>query len=108
MGIPYKRRGSKKWMMAVYDADAGKQVCKSTRTKSKLEALEKLLKWEREISDGQKSEPPYFENWADDFQTKVPYESTRKRYESSIKKLKEKFTGILVVRYFGRADRRLA
>jgi integrase len=96
MGILYKRRGSKKWMMAVYVA--GKQSCKSTGTKKKLEAKEKLKEWEEDVerSHHPKSTPPYFENWAAEFQTRIPHESTRKRYESSIKKLKEKFTGIML------------
>ncbi len=92
MGIVYKRSGSRNYMMAVNIA--GKQICRSTREKTKGKAKKKLSKWERQIFDGQKSVPPYFQKWADDFQTRVPHEGTRKRYESSIKKLKKKFTGI--------------
>ena len=92
MGTLYRRGESRNWMMAVNIG--GKQFCRSPREKTKDKAKEKLSKWEREMSDGQKSVPPYFQNWADHFQTRVPHESTRKRYESSIKKLKEKFTGI--------------
>src|SRR5215831_21049731 len=92
MATLYRRGGSRNWMMAV--TIAGKQVCRSTGERTKDKAREELGKWEKEISDGQKPALLYFQKWADDFQTRGPYESTRKRYESSIKKLKEKFTGI--------------
>ena len=94
MGILYKRDGSRKWMMAVNFA--GKQVCKSSRTEDETEARLELCRWETKIREGRlpKSKPPYFQDWADQFQTRVPDESTRKRYESSIKKLKERFSGL--------------
>jgi len=81
-------------MMAV--RFAGKQFCKSTKTEDKTEAKKKLREWETEIDQGRfpKSKPQYFQDWADHFQTSVPHESTRKRYESSIKKLKERFSGL--------------
>src|SRR5215468_5161445 len=95
MGTLYRRGGSRNWMMAVNLA--GKQVCKSTQTKSKRLAKQMLSRWETDIFEGRfhlpKSTPPYFRDWADDFKSRVPHEGTRKRYESSIKKLKEKFSG---------------
>jgi integrase len=94
MGILYRRSGSRNYMMAVYVA--GKQHCKSTHTSDEPAAQEELKKWEEKLKGRSHAEPPYFQNWADDFQTRVPHESTRKRYESSIRKLKEKFTGILL------------
>src|SRR5215470_9402239 len=96
MSTLYRRGGSKNWMMAV--TIAGKQVCKSTHTKSKPQAKQMLFLWERDIFEGRfhlpKSTPPYFQDYADDFQTRAPHAMTRKRYESSIKKLKQAFSGI--------------
>jgi len=96
VGTLYRRRGSRNWMMAVNVA--GTQVCKSAHTKSKRLAEQMLARWQMDVYEGRfkltRSTPPYFQEWADDFQTRVPYGSTRKRYESSIKKLKGKFTGI--------------
>jgi len=40
------------------------------------------------------STPSYFEDWADEFLTKVAHPNTRKRYTSSVGKLKGKFTGV--------------
>ena len=83
-------------MMAVNVA--GTQVCKSAHTKSKRLAKQMIARWQMDVYEGRfkhpRSTPPYFQDWADDFQTKVPHGSTRKRYESSIKKLKGKFIGI--------------
>ena len=96
MGTLYRRRGSQNWMMAVNVA--GTQVCKSTHTQSKGIAKQMLSRWETDVFERRfhlpRSTPPYFQDWADDFLTRVPHESTRKRYESSIKKLKEEFSGI--------------
>jgi integrase len=96
MGSLYKRRRSHNWMMAVMIH--GVQYCKSTHTSNKRKAQQLLARWETEVFEGRfhlpRSTPPHFQDWADDFQTNVPQESTRKRYESSIKKLMEKLTGI--------------
>jgi integrase len=96
MGSLYKRAGSNKWVMAV--TIAGKQVCMSTHTKSKRLAKKRLAQWETDVFEGRfrlpRSTPPYFQKWADDFLARVPHESTRRRYESSIKKLKGEFSGI--------------
>jgi hypothetical protein len=96
MGTLYRPGGSRNWMMAVNVS--GTQVCKSTHTKSKSLAKQMLARWETDVFEGRfqlrRSTPPYFQDWADDFQTRVPHASTRNRYESSIKKLKGKFTGI--------------
>ena len=48
MGIVYKRSGSRNYMMAVNIA--GKQICRSTREKTKGKAKKKLSKWERHLS----------------------------------------------------------
>jgi integrase len=97
MGTLYKRsKGSRKWMMAV--TVNGRQVCKSTHTSNKRLADQMLLRWETEVFEGRfnlpKSAPPAFEKWADEFLAKVPHPNTRKRYGSSIGKLKAAFTGV--------------
>jgi len=57
-----------------------------------------LSQWETDVFEVRfhlpRSTPPYFQDWADDFLARVPHESTRKRYESSITKLREEFSGI--------------
>jgi len=63
-------------------------------TEDEPDAKGKLREWEEKLKGRSHAEPPYFQKWADDFQTRVPHESTRKRYASSIKKLKKKLTGI--------------
>ncbi|PYX37020.1 MAG: hypothetical protein DMG81_14970 [Acidobacteria bacterium] len=96
MGTLYRRRGSRNWMMAINVA--GRQVCKTSHTKSKRIAKQLLSRWETDAFEGRfhlpRSIPPYFQEWADDFLTRVLHAATRKRYESSIKKLKERFFGI--------------
>lgn len=96
MGTLYKRRGSRKWMMAAIVA--GKQVCKSTHTSNKRLARHILERWETEIFEGRfhlpKSRPPFFEEWAEEFLTRVQHANTRKRYASSIGKLKLSFTHV--------------
>jgi hypothetical protein len=95
MGALYKRAGSHNWMMAV--TVAGKQVCKSTHTSNKRLAGQMLVRWETEVFEGRfhlpKSAPPVFVKWADDFLAKVTHPNTRKRYGSSVGKLKAAFTG---------------
>src|SRR5579864_7649504 len=96
MGALYQRAGSKNWMMAV--TVEGKQVCKSTYTRSRRLARQILARWETEVFEGRfhlpRSIPPYFEEWADEFLTKVVRATTRSRYASSIAKLKKKCAGI--------------
>lgn len=98
MGTLYKRRGSSNWMMAVY-VD-GRQVCKSTQTSNKRKADQLLSRWETEVFERRyylpKSSPPVFSDWADEFLTKVMHPNTRKRYGSSVGKLKASFTGVRV------------
>ena len=57
-----------------------------------------LARWETEVFEGRfhlpHSTPPYFEEWANDFLTKVSHPNTRKRYTSSLGKLKDKFAGV--------------
>jgi len=96
MGALYKRRGSRNWMMAV--TVAGKQECKSTHTSNKRLARQLLVRWENEVFEGRfhlpRSIPPYFEEWADEFLAKIPHPNTRRRYASSIAKLKSEFARI--------------
>src|ERR1039458_5922273 len=90
MGTLYKRAGSRKWMMAV--TVAGRQRCKSTHTSNKRLADQMLSRWEAEVFEGRfqlpKSNPPRFEAWADDFLQTVSHPNTRRRYTSSVGKLK--------------------
>jgi integrase len=96
MGTLYKRAGSRNWMMAV--AVAGRQHCKSTHTTNKRLAGQMLARWETEVFEGRfhlpKSAPVPFTKWADEFLAKVAHPNTRKRYGSSIEKLKAAFTGL--------------
>jgi integrase len=94
MGTLYKRaQGSRNWMMAV--TVAGRQICKSTHTCNKRLAQNLLSRWETEVFEGRfhlpKSAPPTFAEWADEFLAKVAHTNTRKRYGSSIRKMKDKF-----------------
>ncbi|SRR5579871_575086 len=94
MGALYKRVGSKNWMMAV--TIDGRQVCKSSRTSNKRKADQLLSRWETEVFERRyylpTSTPPLFADWADEFLTKVTHPNTRKRYGSSVGKLKTAFT----------------
>src|SRR4029077_3902254 len=97
MGTLYKRsKGSRNWMMAV--TIRGSQVCKSTHTSNKRLADQLLSRWETEVFEGRfhlpKSAPPSFAKWADEFLAKVTHPNTRKRYGSSVAKLKAAFTGV--------------
>lgn len=97
MGTLYKRtQGSRNWMMAVIIE--GRQRAKSTHTSNKKLAQKLLSRWETEVFEGRfhlpKSVPPYFADWADDFLAKVAHPNTRKRYGSSVAKLKGKFTRV--------------
>jgi integrase len=96
MGTLYRRTGSRNWMMAV--TVGRRQCCKSTHTNNKRLASQLLARWETEVFEGRfhlpKSNPPYFETWADEFLTKVAHPNTRRRYASSVGKLKEHLNGI--------------
>jgi integrase len=85
-------------MMAAYVA--GKQVCKSTKTSNKRRARYMLEKWETNLfekrCDLPTSDPPYFEKWADEFLKEVRHPNTRRRYTSSVGKLKGNFAGVLL------------
>jgi integrase len=98
LGTLYKRAGSKKWMMAVFVA--GKQICKSTKTNNKRRALYMLQKWETNLFEDRcnlpTSTPPYFDEWADEFLKEVRHPNTRRRYASSVGKLRGKFAGVLL------------
>src|ERR1039457_5957828 len=94
MGTLYKRaKGSRNWMMAV--TVNGRQLCKSTHTSNKRLADQLLSRWETEVFEGRfhlpKSSPPPFAEWADDFLSRVSHPNTRKRYGSSVGKLKSNF-----------------
>ena len=96
MGTLYRRAGSRNWMMAV---NVGRhQCCKSTHTSNKRLANHLLARWETEVFEGRfhlpKSNPPYFETWADEFLTKVAHPNTRRRYTSSVGKLKKHLNGV--------------
>jgi hypothetical protein len=96
MGTLYKRAGSRNWMMAV--TVNGRQVCKSAHTSNKRLADQLLSRWETEVFEGRfhlpTSAPPPFAEWADEFLAKVTHPNTRKRYGSSVGKLKAAFTGV--------------
>ena len=94
MGTLYKRaKGSHNWIMAV--VVDGRQVCKSTHTSNKRLAERLLSRWETEVFEGRfhlpQSVPPPFADWADEFLAKVSHPNTRKRYRSSVRKLKSEF-----------------
>src|ERR1700757_2076170 len=95
MGTLFKKKGSKHWQMGVWIA--GRQKCKSTHTSNKRQARQFLAAWETEVFEGRyhlvKSKPPRFEQWADEFLSKIIHPNTRKRYAASISKLKGKFAG---------------
>jgi integrase len=99
MGTLYKRAGSRKWMMAV--TVAGRQRCKSTHTSNKRLADQMLSRWEAEVFEGRfqlpKSNPPRFEAWADDFLQTVSHPNTRRRYTSSVGKLKSQLKGLKLI-----------
>jgi integrase len=94
MGSIYKRKGSANWMMTV--SKDKRQLSKSTHTSNKRLAQHLVARWDAEVFDRrfqlQKSNPPLFEDWADDCLKKVSHPNTRKRYGSSIGKLKTKFS----------------
>src|ERR1700730_16293272 len=96
MGALYKREGSRNWMMAV--TVGGRQVCKSTHTSNKRLADQMLSRWETEVFEGRfhlpRSNPPRFETWADGFLKTLAHPNTRRRYTSSVEKLKSQFKGL--------------
>ena len=96
MSSLFKKKGSKQWQMGV--SIGGRQKCKSARTRNKRTARRELARWEAEILKNRSHlptfTPPHFENWAADFLKRVDHPNTRKRYASSLGKLKKKFKGI--------------
>ena len=70
----------------------------STRTPNRKLAEKLDARLRTEVFEGRfhlpKSTPPYFEIWADEFLTKVAHPNTRRRYTSSVGKLKGHFSGI--------------
>lgn len=96
MGSLYKRRGSKNWVMATIVA--GRQICKSSHTTNQRMARKLLARWETEIFEGRfhlpASKPPLFENWAEGFLSAITHANTKKRYKSSVEKLKLNFSGM--------------
>jgi integrase len=96
MGTLFKKKGSKQWHMGV--SVGGRQICRSAHTTNKCVAKRLLARWETEVFERRfhlpQSTPPYFEEFADEFLTKVAHPNTRKRYTSSVGKLKGKFTGV--------------
>src|ERR1700722_254301 len=96
MGTLFKKKGSNQWQMGV--SVAGRQICRSAHTTNKAIAKKLLARWETEVFERRfhlpQSTPPYFEDWADDFLTKVAHPNTRKRYTSSVVKLKGKFAAV--------------
>src|ERR1700722_2323596 len=96
MGTLFKKKGSKQWQMGV--SVGGRQICRTTHTTNKGLAKKIMARWETEVFEQRfhipQSNPPNFEVWADDFLTKVAHPNTRKRYTSSVGKLKSKFNGV--------------
>jgi integrase len=93
MGTLYRRAGSRNWMMAV--TIDGRQRAKSTHTSNKRKAGQLLARWETEVFEGRfqlpRSSPPLFEDYAQAFLANVGHPNTRRRYASSIEKLKAHF-----------------
>src|SRR4051794_23404505 len=81
MGSLYKRPGSKNWVMAVMIA--GRQHCKTTNTPNKRLAGKILSRWETSVFEGRfqlpSSNPPRFEDWADQFLISISHSNTRRR-----------------------------
>lgn len=96
MGTLFKKKGSKRWQMGVMVNR--RQICRSAKTTNKGIAKSLLARWETEIFERRfhlpQSTPPYFEDWADKCLAKMAHPNTRKRYTSSITKLKGKFNGL--------------
>jgi integrase len=96
MGTLFKKKKSKQWHMGVMVG--GRQICRSAHTTNKGIAKKLLARWETEIFERRyhlpQSTPPYFEDFADEFLAKVAHPNTRKRYTSSVGKLKAKFSGV--------------
>jgi integrase len=96
VGTLFKKKGSKHWHMGV--SMGGRQICRSAHTTNKILARKLLARWETEVFERRfhlpQSNPPYFEEWADEFLSKVAHPNTRKRYASSVGKLKGKFSGV--------------
>ena len=95
MGTLYKRRGNNKYMMAVM-VD-GRQQCRATRTNNKRVAKMLLAEWEAQVFERRfqlvQSNPPRFDEWVDDFLNSISHANTKKRYGSSIGKLRPYFRG---------------
>ena len=93
MGTLFKKKGSNQWQMGV--SIGGRQVCRSTHTTYKSLAKKLLARWEAEVFEGRfqliKSNPPAFEEWADQFLLTVPHLKTRSRYTSSVNNMMPKF-----------------
>lgn len=96
MGTLFKKSGSKQWQMGV--SVGGRQICRSAHTTNKTVAKKLLARWETQVFERRfhlpQSTPPYFEEWADEFLTKVGHPNTRRRYTSSVGKLKGKFARV--------------
>jgi hypothetical protein len=96
MGSLFKKKGSKQWQVGV--SVDGRQLCRSTHTTNKTFAKKLMARWETEVFEGRfhlpKSTPPYFEDWSNEFLNRVLHANTRKRYASSLGKLKRKFAGV--------------
>ena len=98
-GHAVQRIGSNRWQMGVMVG--GRQLCRSAHTTNKNLAKKILMRWETEVFERRfhlpQSVTPYFKDWADDFVAKVSHPNTQKRYACSVKKLKDKFTGLRVL-----------
>lgn len=96
MGTLFKKKGSKNWHMGV---NIGRrQLCQSTHTTKKGIARKLLARWETEVFEGRfhipTTTPPRFDKWAEDFLETVTHPNTRRRYASSIGKLKSRFASL--------------
>jgi integrase len=96
MGSLFRKQDSKFWQMGV--CVDGRQICRSTHTTNKQLARKLLARWETEVFEGRfhllRSIPPQFDHWAEEFLTKVFHPNTRRRYASSVAKLKLTFEGV--------------
>lgn len=89
MGCLYRRSGSKYWWIAY--CIGGRQHCESTGTTNRRVAERVLASRQGEIVQGKfrlpSSNPPKFEQYAEEYLASVVHPKTQKRYRSSVNNL---------------------
>ena len=105
MGSLYLRKGSRNWMMGL--KIDGRQICKSSRESDKELARQKLEEWRNELDQGGchvgRCQVKSFSEWANEFLEMEPHPNTRKRYGSSISKLRKRFGSLTLPEIDARA-----